>query len=88
VTTRDEIAFPNSQHTPVRFPERSVNQPITRNIPMEFRQPEFDPTFRRVAKFAVRMPMPETAVDEHDEAMLWKDKVWLAEQFRIPPPAR
>jgi hypothetical protein len=37
---------------------------IARNVLLKFRQPEFNPTFRRVAEFAVRMPMPETAVDD------------------------
>jgi len=63
VATRDEIAFPNSNDSPASFAQFAAYEPITRNIPLKFRQPEFKPTFRRVAEFAVRMPMPETTVD-------------------------
>jgi hypothetical protein len=60
-----ELAFPNPHGSPASSPQSSRYKTIARNILLKFRQPEFNPTFRRVAEFAVRMPMPETAVDEY-----------------------
>jgi hypothetical protein len=87
LATRNELAFPYAYHTPTSFAQFARYELITRDVPLKFGQPEFNPAFRRIAKFAVRMPMPETAVHKQRNALAVKNKIWLADNPRVAPPA-
>ncbi len=56
---RGKIAFPDSNDSPTTLAQCARYEAIARNIPLKFRQPEFNPTFRGVAELATCVPMPE-----------------------------
>ena len=81
-----EIAFPNSNDSPPSFAQLARYEPIARNILLKLRQPEFNARFRCVTELAAGMSMPEAAVNEYGNSMLWKNEIRFSEYVLISPP--
>ena len=64
------FAFPHDERAPAEFAQRALMDFVAGGVAVEFLQPESAVVRRRRAVPATAMPMPETAVNEHREAVL------------------
>jgi hypothetical protein len=69
---RAEFAFPNSDNLPSGFPQRAIDKLISRNIPLELRQPELEARLWGIAEFEAGVPVPQTAIDANSDPPPWK----------------
>jgi hypothetical protein len=81
-----QFVLPDSQDFPAMLPEGAIHNFVTSFIPGEFLFPEcvIDCRLRRVLWTAV----PETTIHENSEFEFGENKIRLAKDFLIPPPAR
>jgi hypothetical protein len=63
-------AFPDHEDAPSFAPQPVSHLLVAGHIGREFLHPKGSPCLRRVSKLAVRMPMPEAAVNEYNGTML------------------
>jgi hypothetical protein len=86
LSTRNQIAFPDTHHAPAFLPKCERHQPIARNVFVEFRQPKMQSAFWRIAEFTPAVAVPKAAVHEQYESMAWEDEIRLAEQLLTATP--
>jgi hypothetical protein len=59
---------------------------VASDIVLELPQPEFDPAFGDVCKFAPLMSVPEAPINEDGELLCRKHEIWFAEDTTTSPP--
>ena len=81
-----KVVLPNPDDPPAIFPQRPIHPFVPRLIPGEFPFPEGPVAGRDVGMFWAGVP--EAAIHEQGHPRLPKNKIRLAEDLLIPPPAR
>ena len=74
------FTLPNRQHTPPRVDQRSLFLLVPREVAIEFLLPERDTSFRHRSLAAIRMTVPEAAMDENRRSVLRQDDIGRAGQ--------
>jgi hypothetical protein len=72
------FAFPNHDYAPTKAAEFSLDLLVTYLIRIELGGPELAIRFGSVCKSALRMSMPETAVNEDNRVVAWKHDIRFA----------
>jgi len=81
-----QCTFPNSYDVPSSGPQFSSNALISTLIAVYF----FTPQRHVVFWFKISpapMTVPKTAINEHRQFLLWKNKVGFAKQMKITMPS-
>jgi hypothetical protein len=73
-----QFAFPHDDDVPAQLTKFSPNLKVTFHVPSELRIPKIRSRFGRVGELAATVPVPETAVNEHDGSVFWQDDVGLS----------
>jgi len=81
-----QFVLPNPQHMPTFAPQRICYQPVSLFIPQYFSAPVF-PIVDRLPKM-FWASVPEAAIHKNSQTMFRKSKIGIAEQVKIPSPAR
>ncbi len=69
------FALPDHDHSPPHFPQRPRMHHVSGRVPLQLCHPETLVVCRRSAVPTPAVPVPETAVNEHNKPMLWQNNV-------------
>ena len=81
-----QFALPDNDNVPAFGLKLTPDFLVALLVPCDLRFPELGVRLGHRIELAAPVAMPETAVDEDDRAVLWKDDVWLARQFLVIHP--
>ena len=77
------LAFPDHEHAPAQLFEPRAGLGVPGHVAGEFRQPVVEPTLRLSRQAAMRVLMPEAAVDHYHSPMFRKHQVRRA--WKVTP---
>lgn len=77
--------FPNAEDLPAFLAEENSRGAVAAHVPFDFGGPIFFVGGGHAAVFGTAVP--ETAVDEDGEALLWESEIGTAGNIRVAAPA-